>query len=89
MIMPDFRKMLPSQARAELLRVLVEKLEGAPLSFRSDPMFTYTDALGMFRDEAGTYVSTILHETFEAAQREYDRRHPKHWDNEKQMAFRV
>lgn len=87
--LPDFRTMLPSQARRELQAFLLKQLESSKLNCYADPMLTYADILGMFRNVGSEWVKNqLLLECWEAASKDYHRLHPKGWDNAKQQAYR-
>ena len=84
---PDFRRMLPSKVRAYLSTHLEISLENAKLNCYCDPMYHCADALQEFRDVEGIAPGLVV-KLYTEARAQYDRKHPKCWDNEKQKAFR-
>lgn len=87
--LPDFRTMLPSQAKREVHEFLVKQFEESKLNCYADPSFCYADALALFRDTEHEWVRTVLlYGCFETAKQEYERRNFKGWNNETQRAYR-
>ena len=88
--LPDFRTMTPSKAKEVLYGILYAKFETEPLNYRQESIFRMTEALRMFEDEQHEWVrKNILHECFERASRNWERKYPKCWDNDKQRAYRA
>lgn len=86
--MIDLRTLLPSEARRQLTRALLERIEGSPLNVYQNPSYTFADALRDFAHEDSGARGDLVAECFREALATYERLHPKGWDNEKQRAFR-
>jgi len=84
---PNFRTLLPSKVREYLFSHFLGSLEKAEVNCYSDPKYSLTDALAEFSNTEG-FTRGLIVGTYEAALAEYNRCHPKCWDNEKQKAFR-
>lgn len=84
----SLNKLLPSQAKQTLTEFFLKKLEGAKLNCYAEPTYNFANALHDVKTAPGSYIGGILAECFEAALKEYNRKHPKCWNNDKQEAFR-
>lgn len=89
-VFKEIRQALPSQGRKLLTAYFLKKLEDAPLNYQVDPSYKFVDALHETHDEeAGQWFNSgFIHECFEEAERQYNKLHPKKWDNNAQKAYR-
>lgn len=89
--MVNFKSMLPGEARETLHSMLLDKLERAKLNYLANPTYDYVDALKDFREEldSSEWLSGTFRKCWESAVEEYNKKHPKRWDNEKQSAYRL
>lgn len=92
----DLRRMLPSKAREALFNYFLARFEEVPLNFRADPIYSMMDAMAEVQKSQGIdswdqefmWIRKEAFAQYDLAFKEYDRRHHKCWDNEKQKAFR-
>lgn len=82
------KTMLPSQAKKALTEYFLQRLLEAKLDHYANPSYNFSTALGELQ-EYESWVASIMKECFDTASDEYDRKHPKNWNNETQEAFRV
>jgi hypothetical protein len=82
----DPRTMLPSQERSYLRDLFVKKLFASLNPFSLKPNFGVMDALKELR---GISRSETVEVAFDEAEREFDRKYPLRWSNEKQCCYRI
>lgn len=81
--------MLPSEAKRTLIALILERLESSKLDCYGNPMYRYVNFLHEFNENIlGGWLNAISLECFEIADKEYNRKHPLCWDNEKQHSYR-
>ena len=88
--------MLPSKAREALFNYFLARFEEAPLNFMADPIYYMMDAMAEvqksqnidFWDQEFMWIRKEAFTQYDLALKEYNRRHHKCWDNEKQKAYR-
>jgi hypothetical protein len=89
--LPDVRTMLPGAATAALTEWLLEQLETTQLSYASGlrPLYTYAHALGDTDGLGCGWARGKVHDCFEQALQQFNRRYPLGWSNQNQCAYRT
>lgn len=83
---PSLKSLSPSEAKRVLTEHLLSIFENAPLNRYNDTVFDFAEALKITeKDEWGR---KIVAQCYEAAEKEWEHRHPKSWNNESQKATR-
>lgn len=80
---------LPSQARQQLVNYFYEKLKASRLDCYKNPMYRLAQALGDTTALDGDWIRSIVPNTFKEARKLYEERHPKEWDPERRLEYRV
>jgi hypothetical protein len=89
--LPDIRTMLPSAATEALTGWLLEQLETTALSHASGlrSLYTYGHALGDISEIDSQWACLRVHDCFEQALQQFNRRYPLCWSNQNQCAYRT
>jgi|WetSurMetagenome_2_1015567.scaffolds.fasta_scaffold45975_6 hypothetical protein len=83
---PDLKNLSPGEAKRVLTEHLLDIFEKAPLNYHSNTTFDFAGALQVV--EGDGWGRKIVAQCYEAAEREWEHRHPKSWSNELQKATR-
>lgn len=84
--------MLPSRARAAIREHAYQSLLKARLNTRGQPIYSIVDLIRDMEDMAEdvTFVlKDMAYEEFQAAEQDFDQKHPICWDNDLQQSYRV